>query len=398
MIWKYTAINELAGEVKGIACGRRRDIVERLGEKKLLIIDLEVDVMASCQGILCASTVPAGELSVFFKDLGNMFQAGLTLSHVLGTLQDGISSAKIRGACVQMKESLVSGKPLAQAMEEVRIFPPLALNAVRAGERSGQLVFACGLLTEYFHLISTLKGKIFRALIYPFAVFIFLCVGLVYVSQAVVPPLMSFLPADAMDGGLTRFMLAVSHTIEVWWLMLVLMTSGGLVLVVFLMSHYRRAADALLGRIPFFGALRKDMDIALCFFDIYILLKSGIPLDAALRETAGTGATLARRKLEVCSSYLVSGDTFAQALAATDYFPALLIETIRIGEEIGAYGDYCERVFRFYYRSFEMRLGALAAVVQPVLLAVCAALLMAFALAFLKPIYANLTHIGVLQP
>jgi type II secretory pathway component PulF len=51
-----------------------------------------------------------------------------------------------------------------------------------------------------------------------------------------------------------------------------------------------------------------------------------------------------------------------------------------------------------YYRSFETRVGLLVAALQPLMLGICALFVMAMALAFLKPIYANLTQIGVIKP
>jgi type II secretory pathway component PulF len=396
MVWHYMAVDAMAHEVKGVAFGRREDVVRRLQDEGLIIVELGVDWAASWKGILWQRSLPARDLSVFFKDLGNMLQAGLTLSHILGTFQGGVASSAIRTVCVPMKESLAQGKSLAQAMDETRFFPPLVLNVVRSGERSGQLVFSCGLLSEYYELMAALRGKVERALAYPAVILIFMGASLIYVSYVVVPPLITFLPPGAMDGALTQFMLGLSRVLREQGAILLLVVMMAAAIIVLCISVYRRVWDVLLEKIPFVGALRKDMEISLCFFDIFILLKSGIQLDVALRDAASGGSSLVRAKLKECADYLVSGHTFSQALGMSAYFPPTLVETVRIGEEIGSYADYCERVFWFYYRSFETRLGALVSMVQPVLLSVCATGVIVFALAFLKPIYANLTHIGVL--
>ena len=151
-------------------------------------------------------------------------------------------------------------------------------------------------------------------------------------------------------------------------------------------------------RLPFIGPARKDLEIATCFFDLFVRLKSGIPLYTALRDSASAAQNLTGEALERCALHLAEGHTFSSALAQTCYFLRLVIETIKTGEDTGCYDGYCERVFRSHYLSFKARVDMLAAAVQPLALGVCAAFIMAMAFAFLQPIYANLTRIGTLKP
>jgi type II secretory pathway component PulF len=146
------------------------------------------------------------------------------------------------------------------------------------------------------------------------------------------------------------------------------------------------------------GGLRKDLETALCFFDLFILLKSGIPLDSALGHAGASGRGLTGLRMEECRDHLRAGHTFSGALAHLRYFPRLVVDTIRLGEEMGRYDDHCQRVFKLYYRSFETRVNSLAAALQPVVLGVCALFIAAMAFAFLRPIYANLTQMGTLKP
>ncbi|MFH0753242.1 MAG: type II secretion system F family protein [Candidatus Omnitrophota bacterium] len=396
MVWRYRAINAVLCEMTGVMFGRRADVLVRLQQEGLFVVSLEMDVRTTFQRVSGMRRIPENELSDFFKDLGHMLEAGLTMTHILHIFKGSLPSLGIRAVCAQMQESLSKGMSLVQAMEGANIFPRLTLNAVSCAERSGQLIAACRLLSEYYQMAAVVKGQVIGALGYPLLILVFLCSALVYVTQKVVPSLASFLPSEAMQGGLTRFMLDLSHGLQDhwYWLLMVLVFLGMFAAIV--SWRAREWRGLLLLHMPWVGSLCKDMDIAMCFFDIYILLKSGISLDAALREAGCAGVSMSRKKISQCAVFLVSGHTFAQALTACDYFPSLLIDMIKIGEETGAYVDYCERIYRLYYLSFERGLNTLASVVQPMLLGVCAACLMVFILAFLKPVYANLTHIGVM--
>ncbi len=398
MAWRFVAIHSSGHEVVGAEWGTRADVLARLAKRGLHLVSLEPDVILAVQSLAFGASIPPDRLTFFFRDFSNMLAAGITLNHMMGTLKEAILDPRLSRACDAISCELAAGRSLAEAMAQTRQFPRLAVNAVKAGERAGNLPLVTGLLADHFELSSKLKGKCLEALIYPACVVFFLLVSLVYVSQSVVPQLAPLLPAQAMDSPLTRVMLALSGCVRHAWIMMVFIAGGIFVLAGVLIRRYPRAWYVCLRHIPGIGHVNRDLEIGLCFFDIFVLLRSGIPLDTALREAASSAGNLTGAELEQCCQYLAGGHTFSSALAQGKYFPRLVVETIRLGEEMGRYDDYCERVFKLYYRSFETRVSALVGALQPVLLGVCAVFVIAMAFAFLKPIYANLTHMGVLKP
>jgi type II secretory pathway component PulF len=397
MVWRYVAINGLAYEVCGFEMGSRHEVLARLKSQGLMPVSLEADVLSSLKGALSGGAIPSDKLSFFFRDFANMLSAGIALNHILLTFKDSILDARLMGACSKISEELVAGKSLAQAMESTKVFPRLALHAVRAGEKAGHMPTVMGLLADHFQLSGELKGKCLGALIYPSCVLCFLFVALIYVSQVVVPQLAPLLPSEAMNEPLTRAMLALSTGVRFGWVPLLGFIGMISVALALFIRRKPRLWDEFLVRNPFFGPVRRDLQVSVCFFNLYILLKSGIPLDTALGETASSVDELTGFQIGQAREYLAAGHTFSAALAEIGYFPRLVVETIRLGEEMGRYDDYCERVFKLYYRSFETRVGMLVAALQPLMLSVCALFVMAMALAFLKPIYANLTQIGVIN-
>jgi type II secretory pathway component PulF len=397
MVWRYVAVNDRACEVTGWDMGPRCDVAARLKSQGLMIVSLDLDGIASLKGALSGGVIPSEKLAFFFRDFANMLSAGLVLNHILLTFKDSSFDARLVGACGKISEDLATGRSLAQAMEGVKVFPRLAVNAIRAGEKAGHMPLVMNLLADHFQLSGELKGKCLGALVYPACVLLFLLTALIYVSQVVVPQLAPLLPPEALQEPLTRWMLALSQWVRTGWLPFLAIILMGAVALILFIRRKPRIWDELLMRVPLLGPVRKDLQISVCFFDLFILLKSGIPLDTALGEVASSMDDLTGFKVDEARQYLSAGHTFSAALAQTGYFPRLVVETVRLGEEMGCYDDYCERVFKLYYRSFETRVRILVATLQPLLLGVCALFVMAMALAFLKPIYANLTQIGVIK-
>ena len=76
------------------------------------------------------------------------------------------------------------------------------------------------------------------------------------------------------------------------------------------------------------------------------------------------------------------------------FFPKLIVDTVRIGEETGRNDEYFERVYRFYRENFQTRLNILIELVQPALFLFCGLFLFLMIAAFIQPIYANLGNIN----
>lgn len=398
MVWRYVAVNALACDVTGWESGRRSDVLVRLKGRGLMPVSLEPDIAVFLKGVLSGGVMPSDKLAFFFRDFANMLEAGLALNTILSTFRESTLDVRLAGIFGRLSEELASGRSLAQAMGSGGVFPPLAVHVVSAGERSGHMPLVMNLLADHFQFSGELKGKCLGALIYPVCVLLCLVTSLIYVSQAVVPQLTPLLPPEAMNEPLTRLMLALSGGVRSGWLplsgMALVMVAGSMLFI----RRRPRAWDESLLRIPFFGPARKDLQVSVCFFDLYILLKSGIPLDTALGEVASCADDLTGFQIGRARQFLSAGHTFSMALAETGYFPRLVIETVRLGEEMGSYDDYCARIFKLYHHSFETRMNRLTAALQPLMLGICALFVAAMALAFLKPVYANLTQMGVLKP
>lgn len=398
MIWRYTAVTGAAQEASGLVWGDRAEAAARLEAQGLILVALEADFTETFKAAVSGGMIPPEKLAVFFRDFSNMLAAGLALSHILAAFKESAADGRIVGACARITAELEAGQSFAQAMELARVFPRLAVQVISAGERAGSIPLVMGLLAEYFQFMGELKGSCGRALIYPCGVVIFLLAALVYVAQAVVPQIAPLLPTEAMASPLTRGMLALSLALQKDGVICLTLLTGAAIALSVLIHSKRRVWEGCLIRLPVVGPVRKDLEITMCFFDLFVRLKSGIPLYTALRDSASASQNQAGEELERCAQYLAAGHTFSSALAQTGFFPRLLVETVKIGEETGSYDTYCERVFRSHYVSFQTRMGMFAAALQPLALGVCAIFIMAMAFAFLQPIYANLTRIGGLKP
>ena len=84
--------------------------------------------------------IPHGQLLVFTEQLAHLLQAGMTLDEGLSVLEKRLKQPRVQQMTHSLHQALVDGRSFSQALSELpRIFPPLYVNLVAAGEASGAL-------------------------------------------------------------------------------------------------------------------------------------------------------------------------------------------------------------------------------------------------------------------
>jgi len=143
---------------------------ERL-EKKLLYpegINQEFDKWSDV-----IRSVTAAEKIFFAQNLGVMLKSGLSASRAFRTLTLQSRNPKFQRAMVYITRAVEKGEPVATALgRHPKIFSPIFVNMIRAGEKSGQLEDVLRELTSQLKRSNELKQKVRGALMYPTAVMI----------------------------------------------------------------------------------------------------------------------------------------------------------------------------------------------------------------------------------
>src|SRR5207244_6347475 len=84
--------------------------------------------------------IPHGQLLIFTEQLAHLLQAGMTLDEGLSVLGNRLKHPRVQQMTHTLHQALIDGRSFSQALSDMpRIFPPLYVNLVAAGEASGAL-------------------------------------------------------------------------------------------------------------------------------------------------------------------------------------------------------------------------------------------------------------------
>ena len=112
--------------------------------------------------------IPHGQLLVFTEQLAHLLQAGMTLDEGLSILERRLKQPRVQQMTQTLHQALVDGRSFSQALSELpRIFPPLYVNLVAAGEASGALPQILLRVVKHLMQAKELRDRVQQALIYP---------------------------------------------------------------------------------------------------------------------------------------------------------------------------------------------------------------------------------------
>jgi type II secretory pathway component PulF len=312
-------------------------------------------------------------LYLFTEQLAHLLSAGMTLDEALGILVRRLKHPRLGGLSESLHQALVDGRSLSQAMREYpRIFTPLYVNMVSAGEASGALPEILRRLVVYLADVKALRDRVQQALLYP-AVLVVAGIGLIIVFMTVmVPQLTSFFK----EGGgklpvPTQILLEANHLITRYWWVAVL--AGGAIYSAF--KVFTRTPDGLhawhtfVWKVPLISVIIRYRFYAQFARTLGTLVENGVTLLRALELLEEiSGNEYIRRKMVDIRRAVVDGATLSTALTEQKIFPELFVDMLAVGEQTGKFGDTMQMIADVYERELDKQVKVISALIPPLIM------------------------------
>ena len=325
--------------------------------------------------VLQRHRVKDAELAAFTRELATLLQAGLPLDRALGVLGSLSANPALQSLVEDIRRRVQHGEALAVALAaHPRVFPPVYVNLVRAGETGGALETVLGRLAEHLERSRALRESVTSALIYP-VILVLVAVGAVLLLLTYVVPQFAQLFAD-VDRELplaTRVVVGAGNLLQDYGVALL---AGVLALAALGQRLLRRPGprrrlQRLLLGVPLLGEFLRRADTARFSRTLSTLLGNGVPLLEAFRGAGDVVEMIPlAERLAVVAERLREGGRLADELARAQALPAFAVQMIRVGEESGDLPAMLERVADVYERELQTSLRRALAVMEPALILV----------------------------
>jgi len=403
----YRARDAQGSLVEGVLdCPDRAIAIRQIELQKCIPVRIELvggDAKTAQREAAAASTaptqnlkIPHGQLLVFTEQLAHLLQAGMTLDEGLSVLQKRLKQPRVQQMTQSLHQALIDGRSFSQALSELpRIFPPLYVNLVAAGEASGALPEILLRLVKHLMQAKELRDRVQQALIYPAFLALAGAVLITIFITFMVPQLTSFM---AQTGGAlplpTRILLHLHHAITSYWWVGLLVAVGGVVGFRALVrtDEGRVGWDRFRLMIPGYGRVIRHRYYAQFSRTLGTLIENGIPLLRALDlVTEIAGNRFLEQKLVEVRKAVIDGATLSNALQAQKLFPDLFTDMMSVGEQTGHFAETMQAIADVYERELDRTVGLISQLIPPVIIVVIAALVGLVVFSILSAVF-EMTH------
>ncbi len=338
------------------------------------------------------------DLAVMSRQMATMIGAGISLLQTLTILADQTDNKKLATTLTQVRNDVEIGFGFSQAMaKHDKVFPPLMINLIKAGETGGFLEKALASVADNYEKEVKLAQTIKSAITYPVIVFIMSILSVIGMLVFIVPVFEKmFLQLHSQLPLPTQFLVWLSH-IMVWLGPVVIVTAIAIAIWWRRNKNERRiraVVDPILLRIPVFGPLAKKVAIARFTRNFSTMVGSGVPILQSLAIVGEvSGNSVIQRALVRVADSVRAGRSIAGPLNLEPAFPPMVTQMIAVGEDSGSLEVMLAKISDFYDDEVQATTEQLTALIEPFMIAFLGVVVGGMIVALYLPIFSIISAV-----
>jgi type IV pilus assembly protein PilC len=397
-IYKYEAVDangkKLLGQLDAASEKEVRKAlrVQGVRVKKIIpptILEFDLGMWMVDKGF--ASAIGTKELSNFTKQLAIMISAGVPILQSMEILFRAEKNPSLKLAIKKIATDVGEGKTIAEAMQAQKGFDKLYCNLVKAGEAGGILDQILKKLSVHMEKQQKTKAQIKSAMMYPTVVSLVGVVVIWAMMVFVVPQFVGMLKETGQElPWITSFVIDTSDFFGKYSAIMVPAFFVGLASFV---SYIKTPAgkifwDNVSMRFPLFGQVIVKANLSSFSNTLSTLLSAGVSLIDALDICIETldNSVIANDIKEV-KKKVMEGKTLTEPLAKIEYFPELVTQMIRVGEQTGQIDQMLLRVAEVFEDEVDMLVTSMTKMLEPIIIVVLGGIIATILVAMYLPMF-----------
>lgn len=339
------------------------------------------------------------DVAIMSRQLATMINSGLSLLRALMILVEQTENKALAGVLTEVRSEVETGRSFSSALaKHPKVFPPIMINMVKAGEVGGFLDQALISLAENFEKEVALRGKIKSAMAYPIVVFVIAIVAATAMLLFIIPVFGNMFAT--LGGDLpapTKFLMALSDFLKVAIIPIILL------LIVFAWwwrghkndRKVRDFLDPLKLKMPVFGNLNKKIALSRFSRNLAAMLAAGVPILQALSIVGeASGNIVVEGATQDIMDAVRKGRSITAPLQASPVFPPMMAQMMAVGEDTGALDDMLGKIADFYDQEIESTTEQLTSLIEPLMILFVGIMIGGMVITMYLPMFSIYNQIG----
>ncbi|WP_066063790.1 type II secretion system F family protein [Neobacillus soli] len=392
--FKYSGRDRKGKRQGTVNAGSRREAMVKLKDDGIRVIEMaEVPETLMTMDISLGNPVKMQHFVIYLRQFATLLKAGVTVVEATAILAVQTESKGLKKALLDTEQELREGNPFSEAVSKhKKIFSPMFINMVKAGEVSGNMDETLESLAEDFEKQHYTKQKIVSALTYPAVIGILAIGAVIFLLVSVVPTFVTmFADMGAELPAITKFVLASSKFMQSFWWLIGLIIVLIIVFFIYIKKNQNTKyyLDYALLRMPIFGNMMQKAALARMMRTLSTLFSSSVPILQAMSivEKVVENEVISR-VIRESRDTLEKGRSMTEPMTRHWAFPPLVTQMISIGENTGALDAMLSKIAEFYEKEVEQGTDRLKSLIEPIMIVLLAGVVGVIVLSIMMPMFA----------
>lgn len=335
------------------------------------------------------------DLVLFTRQLSSMLTSGLTLMQALNILKEQMQNKIMKEVVTSVIQEVQEGKTLSEAIEKYpKIFNPIYISLIRAGEGSGFMDKVLLRLADNLEKDQKLQSTVRSALMYPVVIVILMVVVMSIMMIFIVPQLTGLYKNLNIPLPITtQIIVDISNFLGTFWPLVL----GVVIILMFAFRRWNKTEsgrliiDNLVLKLPVFGMINQKKILTEFARTFGLLIGSGTLVVMSLNETAEiSGNVMYANAIKDVAKRVEKGISVGDAMGAYAIFPPMIVQMVKIGEQTGKLDESLLKVSEYFEREVEGAVKTLTTALEPFIMVVLGVSVAFLIISIVTPIY-NLT-------
>ncbi len=374
---RYKAVSQDGKKIRGFVEAKEiKDAAYYLRQRNLIPIQISKEAEYEfVKKIPFVSKTKSKDLILFTRQLSSMLASGLTLIKSLEILKEQTNNKYLQETIGGTLLDLEEGKSFSDSISKYPdVFPAIYISLVKAGESSGLLDKVFLRLATNLEKQHKLKNTVRGALMYPIIVMTLMVIVIIILMVFVVPELSKLY--DSLNVTLpfiTRLVVGISSAVAKIWFLIV----GFISIFTYGFLRWKKTPngkeiyDRNILRFPLFGKIIKQTILTEFSRTFGLLVGTGTLIVDALNQSAGvTGNTVYEKSIKEIAKKVEKGVAVGEAMSAYSYFPPLLVQLVKVGEETGKMDENLLKASEYFEEEVNQAVKTLTTAMEPIIMVV----------------------------
>ncbi|MDD2987155.1 type II secretion system F family protein [Flavobacterium sp.] len=309
---------------------------------------------------------------IFYRELGMLLRSGVDFKKALEILGNQSTSKLEKTLLFEIKEKVVHGKSIYEAMMTSGHFSPYEYYSIQIGEETRKLEEVLAELQKFFNRKIQMRRQIISVLTYPAIVMLVTVSVLYFMLNKVVPMFSSVFKQFGSElPKSTQIILKISNHSGTLFLVLLLLSVGLFAFHFFMKEKegYRNITSKLVLKIPYFGNLIRKIYLSRFCQSMHLLITSKTTLITSLSLTSKMiGFFPIEKSIEAIKGNVTRGISLSESMKEHPVYENKMVSMVEVAEQINELDTMFGRLTEQYNEDVGHQTKMIGVVLEPLII------------------------------